>query len=276
MRTLPPHPAERRAVRRHLGLLAAYVAQFMKSRLSYRGDFIVDLVAVLIALAVHLVFLGVIYSKIETLQGWSFDQLLFIYGFSLVPLGLFNMVSNNIWEFSDGYLIEGRFDRVLLRPVHPLFQILFESLSLASLGEAIVGLLILAGAAARLGLQPAPIEWVLFPLLAVSAACIYLGVFLFMTALSFWFEDRLGIGAPIYNVVRFARYPVNVFHPIVRAIISWVIPFAFAAFYPASHFLGAAEYRTFAALTPVVAAVVLSGAIATFSAGTRRYRSTGS
>lgn len=263
-------------MRRHLALLGAYVAQFVKSRLSYRGDFLVDLAAVIVALAVHLVFLGVVYSKIDSFQGWSFDQLLFIYGFSLVPLGLFNLVSNNLWEFSDGYLIEGRFDRVLLRPVHPLFQILFESLSLASLGEAIVGIVILAGAGARLGLQPAPIDLLLFPALAVSAAAIYLGVFLLLTSCSFWFEDRLGIGAPIYNMIRFARYPVNVFHPVVRAILSWIIPFAFAAFYPAAHFLGAKEYRVFAALTPVVAVIVLTAAFATFSAGTRRYRSTGS
>lgn len=263
-------------MRRHLSLLGAYFAQFMKSRLSYRGDFVVEIMAVLVALTVHLVFLGVIYSKIDNLQGWSFDQLLFIYGFSLVPLGLFNLVSNNLWEFSDGYLIEGRFDRVLLRPVNALFQILFESLSLASLGESIVGLAILVGASARLGLHPTPLDFILFPALALSAAAVYLGVFLLMTSFSFWFEDRLGIGAPIYNVIRFARYPVNIFHPVVRAMISWVIPFAFAAFYPASHFLGAHEYRWFAAMTPVVAAVVLTGAIAAFNAGTKRYRSTGS
>jgi ABC-2 type transport system permease protein len=263
-------------MRRHLSLLLAYFAQFIKSRLSYRGDFIVDTIAVMIALSVHLVFLGVVYSKVQSLQGWSFEQLLFIYGFSLIPLGIFNLVSSNLWDFSDGYLIEGRFDRVLLRPVNPLFQILFESLNIASLGEVVVGVMILIGAGAKLGISPAPLDLVLFPVLALSAAAVYLGVFLLLTSFSFWFEDRLGIGAPIYNVIRFARYPVNIFHPVVRVIISWVIPFAFAAFYPASHFLREHEYRAFAILTPVVAAITMAGAMAVFTIGTRRYRSTGS
>jgi len=263
-------------MRRHVHLLAAYLNQFIQSRLSYRADFVIDIFAVLTALSVHMVFLGVVYSKVQSLQGWTFQQLLFIYGFSLVPLGIFNVISTNLWEFSDGYLIEGRFDRVLLRPVNPLFQVLFESLNLASLGEVVIGFIVLAGAGAALGIVPAPLDVILFPILILSAAAVYLGVFLLMTSLSFWFEDRLGIGAPIYNVIRFARYPVNIFHPIVRAIISWVVPFAFAAFYPASHFLREHEYRWFAAMTPLVALVVLSGAMAMFTMGTKRYRSTGS
>lgn len=263
-------------MRRHVHLFGAYLAQFVKSRLSYRADFVIDIFAVLVALSVHLVFLGVVYSKVQSLQGWTFQQLLFIYGFSLIPLGIFNVISTSLWDFSDGYLIEGRFDRVLLRPVNPLFQVLFESLNLASLGEVIIGLLIVAGTGAALGITPAPLDFVLFPILIISAAAVYLGVFLLMTSLSFWFEDRLGIGAPIYNVVRFARYPVNIFHPIVRVIISWVVPFAFAAFYPASHFLREHEYRWFVALTPLVAIVVMSIATAVFTMGTKRYRSTGS
>ena len=263
-------------MRRHLQLFVAYLAQFIQSRLSYRADFVIDIMAVLVALSVHLVFLGVVYSKVQSLQGWTFQQLLFIYGFSLIPLGFFNVISTNLWEFSDSYLIEGRFDRVLLRPVHPLFQVLFESLNLASLGEVVIGLMVVAGAGAALAIQPELLDVILFPILILSAAAVYLGVFLLMTSLSFWFEDRLGIGAPIYNVVRFARYPVNIFHPIVRVIISWVVPFAFAAFYPASHFLRAHEYRWFAAMTPLVAVIVMTTAAAVFTMGTRRYRSTGS
>ncbi len=262
-------------MRRDVRLLAAYLGQFVKSRLSYRADFVVDTVAVLLALSVHLIFLNVVYSKIDRLVGWSFDQLLFIYGFSLVPLGLFSMVSDNLWEFSDGYLIEGRFDRVLLRPVSPLFQVLFESFNLAAVNEILIGAILMATAGARLGLSPTWGDAVAFPVLVVSAAAVYLGVFLLLTSLSFWWEDRLGIGAPVYNVIRFARYPINIFQPVVRFILVAVIPFAFAAFYPSTAFLRAGEYRVLAWITPAVAAVLMTAAIALFHSGVKRYRSTG-
>ncbi len=262
-------------MRRHAGLLVAYFAQFVKARLAYRADFIVDSLAIFGSLVVNLAFLGVIYGKIHSLAGWSLEELIFVYGFSLVPLGLFNLVSPNLWEFSERHLVEGRFDRVLLRPVHPVFQVVFESFHVPALGEMVVGMLLMAGAGLRLGLSPTMWDFVAFPLLAVSGAAIYLGVFLLLTAVSFWFEDRLGVGPPVYNMIRFARYPVTVYHPAVQVLLSWIIPFSFAAFYPATPWLKAKEFYVFAAITPVMGAACLAAAMGLFERGTRRYASTG-
>lgn len=263
-------------MRTHLQILAAYFAQFVKTRLAYRADFLLDSLGVIAALVVQLAFLGVLYTKIQSLAGWSFDQLVFIHGFSLVPLGLFNLVSPNLWGFSERHLVEGRFDRVLLRPVDPLFQVLFESFNVAALNEIVLGLLLMGAAGARMALVPVPLDFVAFPLLAVSAAAVYLGIFVILTAVSFWFSDRLGIGPPVYNMIRFARYPVTIYHPAVRVLLSWVIPFGFAAFYPATHFLRVREFYVFAALTPLMGAACLGAAVWMFRTGMKRYTSTGS
>lgn len=262
-------------MRRHAGVLFAYFAQFLKARLAYRADFLVDALAVVGQFAVNLAFLGVIYSKIRTIAGWTLEQMVFVYGFSLVPLGLFNLISPNLWQFSERHLVEGRFDRVLLRPLHPVFQILFESFHPAALAEVALGLGLMALAAGRMGLQPAPLDLALFPILVVSAAAVYTGVFLLLTAVSFWFEDRLGVGPPVYNMIRFARYPVTIYHPAVQFLLSWIVPFAFAAFYPAMPFLRLHAFRTLAALTPLMGAACLGAALWAFARGARRYGSTG-
>ena len=262
-------------MRRHAGILFSYFAQFLKARLAYRADFAVDALAVVGSFVVNLAFLGVIYSKIRTLSGWTLEQLVFVYGFSLVPLGLFNLVSPNLWTFSERHLVEGRFDRVLLRPLDPVFQVLFESFHPAALTEIALGLGLMGMAAGRMQLHFAALDVVLFPVLAVSAAAVYLGVFLLLTSVSFWFEDRLGVGPPVYNMIRFARYPVTIYHPAVQFLLSWIIPFAFAAFYPATPFLGLPAFRVFAALTPVMGAACLGAALWVFERGSRRYASTG-
>ncbi|HMB67712.1 MAG TPA: ABC-2 family transporter protein [bacterium] len=262
-------------MRRHASILLAYFLQFVKARLIYRADFVVDSLSVFGALAVHLAFLSVLYGRIRSLAGWSIDELILIHGFSMIPLGLFNLISYNLWMFSERHLVEGRFDRVLLRPIHPVFQVLFETFNVAALNEIVIGGILLGVAAGRLGIPFELLDVVLLPVLAVSAATIYLGIFLTLTALSFWFEDRLGIGAPVYNMIRFARYPVTIYHPAVRALLSWIVPFSFAAFYPATAFLRSDEFRLFVWLTPVVAAVSLALALFVFARGMRRYASTG-
>src|SRR5260370_25666285 len=93
--------------------------------------------------------------------------MVFLYGFSLLPLGVFNLFSWNLYLFADRYLIEGRFDRVLLRPVSSLFQVLFESFRLESLQETATGLVAIVWAARRLGLVFGPAGALLFLLSAL-------------------------------------------------------------------------------------------------------------
>jgi ABC-2 type transport system permease protein len=262
-------------MRRHAAILFAYFAQFLKSRLVYRADFVVDSLFVFGSLAVHLAFLGLVYSRIRDLSGWSLDQLILIHGFSMIPLGLFNLVSMNLWTFSERHLVEGRFDRVLLRPIHPVFQVLFESFNIAALNEILVGGVLLAVAGARLELSVQAWDLLTLPVLAISAAVIYLGVFLGLTGVSFWFADRLGIAPPVYNMIRFAQYPVTIYHPAIRILLSWIVPFSFAAFYPATAFLRVREFYPYVWLTPLVGAVTIGLAMFVFGQGVKRYESTG-
>lgn len=263
------------AAARQAGIFGAYFAQFIKTRLAYRLDFAIDMVANLFAMAVQLAILAALFAKVPTLRGWSYEQVLFIYGFSLLPLGLFNIWSINLYRFSERYLIEGHFDRVLLRPVNPLAQVLFEEFNISGLNEMILGGAIMAYAGARLGLAWSPLDLLVLGVLAITAGLIFTGIFLGLTSVSFWFEDRLGLAPPIYNVIRFSRYPVTIFSPGVRLLLTFVLPFAWVAFYPAAWFVGGPEFRRLALLTPLVGVAVFGLAYAVWSRGVRRYASTG-
>ena len=88
----------------------------------------------------------VLFQKVPQLAGWRFEEVLFLYGFSLIPYGIFNVISANLYDFGNNYIIEGKFDRVLLRPISSLFQILFETFRIESLQEVATGLFCMAWA----------------------------------------------------------------------------------------------------------------------------------
>ena len=115
------------ATQRHLFLFFDYFSQYAKVRVSYRGDFFISLATSFAATMFSLSFVVVLFNKVPQLAGWRFEEVLFLYGFSLVPYGIFNVVSLNLYDFGNNYIIEGKFDRVLLRPVSSLFQVLFET-----------------------------------------------------------------------------------------------------------------------------------------------------
>jgi ABC-2 type transport system permease protein len=262
-------------IRFHLRLLALYFAQYAKARLMYKADFATSLFASFAGTAASFSVVLLLFSRFPHLQGWSFPEIVFLYGFSMLPLGIFNILSLNLYDFADRYLAEGRFDRVLLRPVSPLFQILFESFRLEALQEIATGLFAVAWALRRLP-DADPLALLLLPLWALFGGAIYVGVFAILTATSFWIEDRIGLAPPVFNLMAFGRYPITIYDLKVRVLISTVIPFAFASFYPTAMVLGRREFLPYFWGVPFVALLVCAAAVSFWHAGIRRYGSTGS
>jgi ABC-2 type transport system permease protein len=263
-------------MKRHFRLLLLYFAQYAKVRLAYKADFFIAVFSSMAATVLGFGFVLVLFSKIPRLQDWSFYEVLFLYGFSLIPLGFFNVVSWNLYEFGDIYIIQGRFDRILLRPVDTLFQILFEKFRLESLQEVATGTVVIAICVRRLGLPWNVPDYLWFALMVASGAIIYISVFLILTAVSFWFEDRVGIVPPVFNMLTFGRYPLTIYNVFIQFLLSWIIPFGFASFYPTTHFLRREAFAPYVHLVPVVAVTFFLLALVVWNRGVRNYSSTGS
>ena len=263
-------------LRRHLALLGAYFLQYAKARLSYKGDFLISVVTTLVALGFGLAVVVLLFGRTQRLMDWSFHEILFLYGFGTIPLAFFNVLSINLYYFGDAYIIQGKFDRVLLRPIHSLFQILFEQFRLESLSDAFIGAGIVWYCARRLHLHFGPADWLALAAAAFCGVLIYLAVFLMLTSVSFWMEDRVGVVPPVYNMLAFGRYPLKIYNPFLQFLLSWIIPFAFASFYPSVHLLRRPEYGAYFYLLPLVTVVFSALAITVWNRGVRNYASTGS
>ena len=261
---------------RHLSILAYYFAQYIKVRLAYPGDFLIAVSTSLAGTVASFGFLYILFHRVSSLQGWAFEELLFIYGFNLVCLGLFNVLSMNLYEFGERYIMEGRFDQIMLRPLHSLFQVIFEAFRIESFQEFATGLAVVVYVWHKLDLPLAPLDLLLFLLMTVCGVTIYLSVFVILSSLSFWFEDRVGVSPPVFNMIAFGRYPVTIYNVFIQFLLSWIIPFAFASFYPTTYFLQRHEFAAFFALVPLVAATFLLLALFLWSRGVRSYQSTGS
>lgn len=262
--------------RRDLRIYVSYFAQFLKARMAYRADFFTEVIATALRSITSLVFVFVLFVPIQSLAGWSRDEILFIYGFSMIPYGIFATVSWNLYEFGDRFVIEGNYDRVLLRPVNSFFQVAFESFRIQSLAESVIGIVVVVSSAVALNLSFGVLDILWFLVATISGAVIFLSVFGTVASLSFHFEDRVGIAPPVFNLISAGRYPVDIFNPMVRFLLRWVVPFSFVSFYPSTQLLGHEEFRTLCLLSPVVAAVFLGILILSWKLGERRYASTGS
>ena len=261
---------------RHCILFGEYFAQYVKMRMSYRGDFIVSTATSMAATIFALAFVIVLFHKVPALAGWTLPEEIFLYGFSLIPYGMFNVISLNLYDFGNNYIIEGKFDRVMLRPISTLFQVLFEQFRVESMQEIATGLFCMWYASRELHIHWTVGKFSLLIFWGLCAGVIYISVFLLLTTISFWFEDRIGVHPPVWNLIAFGRYPLSIYSGTVQFFLCWIIPFGLASFYPSVRLLGHTVTPEYLPFVPVVAVGFLIFAICMWNLGTRHYSSTGS
>jgi ABC-2 type transport system permease protein len=261
---------------RNTRLALALFSQFLKTRLANRVDFFTEFFSTAISSLFAFSFVLLLFVPIDSLAGWRRDEVVFIYGLSLIPYGLFATVSWNLYDFGSKYIVDGGFDRVLLRPMNSFLQVLCESFRIQALAESAIGVLVAWNAAARLDLSLG-IEEVLWIVIAIcSGTVIFIAVFGVLAAASFFAEDRIGIAPPVFNLINPARYPPDIFGPSIRFLLRYVVPFHFVAFFPATLVLGRLDSSAPWLWTPVAAALCCVVLWVVWSFGLRRYSSTGS
>jgi ABC-2 type transport system permease protein len=281
----PPIPARESAggfsylaseLRRYLYLFGEYFTQYAKVRIGYRGDFFISLATSFAATVFSLGFVIVLLTKATQLAGWNLFEVIFLWGFTQIPYGIFNIISLNLYDFGNNYIIEGKFDRILLRPISSLFQVLFETFRIESFQEIVTGLFCMGWASRELGVHWTFPKFAMLSFYGICAAIIYVSVFLILSTFSFWFEDRIGVHPPVWNIIAFGRYPLSIYSAAVQFFLCWIIPFGLASFYPSVRMLGRAVTPEYLHFVPVVAVVFFTIAVSLWNYGTRHYSSTGS
>ena len=106
---------------RYTGLLWEYLKNYMKTRLTYRADFWIEVVSDLLSQGMNLIFILIVFQHTPSLGGWSQAEVVFVYGFFMIPYGIFGAFVN-LWGFSERYIVKGEMDRILTRPVNKLIS----------------------------------------------------------------------------------------------------------------------------------------------------------
>lgn len=257
-------------------LALAYISMLTKARLSYRADFLIQVGSDLLLQAVDIAFLAVVFSRVKALSGWSFDEALFIYGFFLIPFALFNASFAALSDLGGRYVVGGELDRLLVRPLGSLLQVVLELLRPQALNGVLLGLVLVSIASARLGLHWSALDVSSALTGTLGAWLVYGGLWVGVASTSFWTQERgMGLFPIFYNAINFSRYPLTIYPAAVRFLLTFLLPYGFIAFYPAAGLLRE-EYASLGWLTLPVGMVVFLVGILIWHKGLARYEGAGS
>lgn len=262
-------------MKRYLRLYIIFLKQYMKAQMQSKLDFMMGFFSFFLNQILGIIFIYLVFEKIPNLNGWSFDQMIFIYGFAQIPRGIDHFVADYLWVFTRKTVRDGSFDRYLLRPINPVYQIIIERCQPDGIGEILVGILLVIRSAKNLNLQFSMISIVLFVISVIVGAIIFTSIKLFFATNAFFMKDAYSLLFLAYNTSDFVKYPLEIYSKPVRIILNYIIPFGFTAFIPASYFLKSGSVYTTIGAEIVIAIFAFFIAYRYFCFGCQRYESAG-
>lgn len=261
--------------KRYLRLYRVLITQFLKTIMQSKVDFLMGLFGFFFAQIMGIAFLYLVFEQIPSLQGWTLDQLIFIYGFAQIPRGIDHLFTDNIWLVAWWSVINGEFDRYMLRPMNIFFQVIAEKLQPDALGELLVGMILVVRSLSKGIVITDLLHFVLFFVSIFAGALIYTSIKLFFASLAFWIKRSGPFLQVAYEMSDFAKYPTEIYAKGIRFLITWVVPFAFVAYLPASFFLKSDTSGVVIGIECGIAVIFWCIAYVVFDRGTHVYESAG-
>ena len=255
-----------------LKLYGIYLKLYFHKLIEYRADTWITLFTGLLTQAGSLAFVGILFQRIPQLAGWSFYELMFIYAFSVTGKALAEVFLNASFDMN-GLIRRGMLDVFLVRPAGPLFQAIGISQEINGMGMAITGIMILIFASFQLALTWTPGK-VLYAIIAIlSCMFVYFSVVFIVAISTFWLIEIRSFIYPVAWLFEFTRYPLEIFHPVLRVILIYAIPYAMGSFYPAAYLLRPEQYSWALWAVPVFTALLLWSVYQFWLQGLKRYSS---
>ncbi len=252
-------------------LLVCIFVIALQRELSHRANLIVQALLTTIGIAAGVTTLLIVYRHVETLAGWRLHETLVLLGAYHVVSGLFQtFVEPNLVWFAEK-VRRGELDDLLLQPVPSLFMASLGTSQPWSLGEALLGLVVMALGMAGLGGAITAGNATGCALLLLAGVAIAWAARVVLASLAFWAP---GIEPTVlYSAFwQLGRYPVTIYHTFVRRFLTYVVPVAFISTIPARALTRGADLPLLVAgLVAAIGAIVLAHLI--WHAGLQRYTS---
>lgn len=230
---------------------------------------------------IELVAVWALFHRFGDVQGWRIGEVALFYGTVNVMFALADALGRGFDILGTEFLRTGAFDRLLLRPRSLAVQLMGHDVRLSRLGRLVQGVAVIVFATVQAGIvwNAASLALLLFAI--AGGVALFLGLLVLQGTLSFWTIESLEVANVFtYGGVEAARYPMALYARWFRRMLTFVVPLACVAYYPALEILGRADPLGapgwFGWVSPAAGFLFLAVSLGVWRLGVRHYASSGS
>lgn len=268
-------PFMKRSFLSYVKLYFMMISQDFKSKMQYRADFLVSTLAMLLINISGLISFWLIFNSIPMIKGFSYNELLFMYGFSLIAFTPMQLFFDNLWQLWT-YTENGDFIKYCFKPINIFFYYIAETFDAKGLGQLAFGLITLVYAWAKLAIPVTFFNIAMLIFTLIGAGLVLIGIMTLAASASFITLQGASVMIFVNRFKDYAMYPTTIFNTLFKFIFTFIIPIGFIAFYPVLFFLRPSSHAILAFFSPLVGIILFYIAYKVWMLGAKRYSGTGS
>ncbi|MBQ8659329.1 MAG: ABC-2 family transporter protein [Bacilli bacterium] len=252
-----------------------YLKLNFKTVLQYKLSFILSLIAQIFVFFTYYFMIISLFQKFNNLQGYNIYEILLT--FSIIHFGysMNETFARGIDQF-DNLIIDGSFDRVLLRPKNILLQVVGYQIDYTKFARVFQSIIIMIISLIKLEIEWSILKVITLILMLFSSIAIFFGIFLLAASYCFLTIQGLEVRNLFTDGGKHAaQYPIGIFNKYFVKIFTFIIPYALVNYYPLQYFVGKTDNITYAFL-PLIVFLYLIPCFLVFNKGSKNYLSTGS
>lgn len=266
---------KRKGFRFYARIYCKILAQDLKSKMSYRADFIISTVGMICTNIAGFISFWILFHNFPSINGWSYHEMLFLYGFSLVSLTPVQCLFDNNWSLRQ-YVYSGDFIKYCFRPINLFFYFQSEVFDVKGLGQLAFGIGTLVYAWIRIGMGFSVLILLKMLVFLLTASLVMIALQNAAAASCFWIQNSFYLLDLVCRFRDYARYPITIFSPVFRFIFTFVMPIAFIAYYPSLVILRPDAVPVLSWISPLIGVIFFYLSYRLWMHGALKYSGTGS
>lgn len=264
-----------KTIMHYIDLFVTFVKLYLKKLVVYKLDFLMGVIPLILTQIIQLFFINIVFLNVESIKGWSKDEILLLYSFFVVASGLTQMLFYSLTQLKT-YIFQGTLDIILIKPINEVFYIIIQEFNYYAIGEVFFGIVMLVYSISRLEVV-LNFKTIMLILFFIILATIILAA-VTLIAVSFFLLTE-GTFSPL-NIVtsleQFLKYPITIFNKYIQAILTFIIPFAFVSFIPSTYLLrNNVSVLNICVKEIAVAIIVVCAGNLLFYSGLKKYKGSG-
>ena len=259
----------------YLKIYFKIISQDIKSKMSYRADFIISTLGMILTNVAGFISFWIMFQNFSSINGWSYYEMLFLYGFSLVAITPVQCILDNNWSLRMN-VYNGDFIKYCFRPINMFFYYESEVFDVKGLGQLAFGIGTIIYAWGKVGIGVSFLSVFKLVIYLTSASLFMMAMQNAAAATCFWIDNSFYVLDFAHKLKDYAKYPITIFNPVFKFVFTFIMPIAFIAYYPSLVILRPDEVPLLSWISPLLGIAFFYVSYRIWMRGAMKYNGTGS